>query len=121
MKGTFFQKPLELNLLVEGETWRQGDPITGSLTIKNHGSTEFALSELRMQVALEKTIQEFNMWHSMGRKPGAPWEYMLQQYTQVLSEQEMKQLVEYVRTFPKQGAGAADEGKTPATTNMPRS
>ena len=45
--------------------------------------------QLRMQVALEKTIQEFNMWHSMGRKPGAPWEYMLQQYTQVLSEQEM--------------------------------
>lgn len=39
----------------------------------------------------------------------------------VLSEQEMKQLVEYVRTFPKQDAGAAEEGKTPAATNMPRS
>jgi len=39
---------------------------------------------LRMQIALEKTIQEFNMWQSMSRKPGAPWEYMLQQYKRVL-------------------------------------
>ncbi len=36
--------------------------------------------KLRMEVALEKTIKEFRMWHSMVRKPGAPWEYMLQQY-----------------------------------------
>lgn len=35
MKGVFFQKPFEFNLLVEGETWRQGDPIQGTLTIKN--------------------------------------------------------------------------------------
>jgi hypothetical protein len=33
-----------------------------------------------MEVALDKTISEFAMWHSMSRKPGAPWEYMLQQY-----------------------------------------
>ncbi|HET6425934.1 MAG TPA: HAD hydrolase-like protein [Planctomycetaceae bacterium] len=36
---------------------------------------------LRMEVALDKTIQEFNMWQSMSRKPGKPWEYMLQLYT----------------------------------------
>ena len=35
---------------------------------------------LRMQVALEKTIGEFNMWNSMTRKPGAPWEYLLPKY-----------------------------------------
>ena len=46
--------------------------------------------ELRMQIALEKTIEEFNMWHSMSRKPGAPWEYMLQQYTRMIEEDQLK-------------------------------
>ncbi len=41
---------------------------------------------LRMQVALQKTIDEFNMWNSMSRKPGQPWEYMLQQYTKLIDE-----------------------------------
>jgi FMN phosphatase YigB (HAD superfamily) len=41
---------------------------------------------LRMQVALQKTIEEFNMWNSMSRKPGQPWEYMLQQYTKLIEE-----------------------------------
>lgn len=31
---------------------------------------------MRMEVALDKTLQEFNLWHSMSRKPGAPWEYL---------------------------------------------
>lgn len=44
---------------------------------------------IRMQVALEKTIQEFNMWNSMSRKPGAPWEYMLQQYNRLVEEKQM--------------------------------
>ena len=45
--------------------------------------------QLRMQVALEKTIQEFNMWNSMTRKPGAPWEYMLHQYQEIFSDLQM--------------------------------
>lgn len=45
---------------------------------------------LRMQIALEKTIEEFNMWHSMSRKPGAPWEYMLQQYKRILDTEKHK-------------------------------
>lgn len=44
---------------------------------------------LRMQVALEKTIKEFNMWQSMSRKPGAPWEYMLSQYKDVFEEMQL--------------------------------
>jgi FMN phosphatase YigB (HAD superfamily) len=43
-----------------------------------------------MQIALEKTIEEFNMWHSMSRKPGAPWEYMLQQYARLVEEEQLK-------------------------------
>ena len=44
---------------------------------------------VRMEVALEKTIHEFNMWNSMTRKPGKPWEYMLQKYLSALDEQQM--------------------------------
>ncbi len=42
--------------------------------------------DLRMQIALQKTIEEFKMWFSMSRKPGQPWEYMLQQYTSIVEE-----------------------------------
>jgi FMN phosphatase YigB (HAD superfamily) len=45
--------------------------------------------QVRVQVALEKTIQEFNMWYSMTRKPGQPWEYMLQQYSKLLEDAGM--------------------------------
>lgn len=44
---------------------------------------------IRTQIALEKTIKEFNMWNSMSRKPGQPWEYMLQQYTKLIDDRRM--------------------------------
>jgi FMN phosphatase YigB (HAD superfamily) len=39
-----------------------------------------------MNVALDKTIQEFKMWSSMSRKPGQPADYMKQLYLSVLTE-----------------------------------
>jgi FMN phosphatase YigB (HAD superfamily) len=39
-----------------------------------------------MNVALDKTIQEYKMWSSMSRKPGQPADYMKQLYLQVLTE-----------------------------------
>lgn len=45
--------------------------------------------QIRMQVALEKTIQEFNMWQSMTRKAGAPWEHLYTQYKDVLEEMQL--------------------------------
>jgi FMN phosphatase YigB (HAD superfamily) len=39
-----------------------------------------------MNVALDKTIQEYKMWSSMSRKPGQPADYMKQLYTSVLTE-----------------------------------
>ncbi len=42
-----------------------------------------------MDVALDKTVQEFKMWGSMSRKPGQPSEYMGQIYNNVLAEQRM--------------------------------
>ena len=44
------------------------------------GFTLFPDPEVRLQVALEKTIHEFNMWNSMYRKPGPPWQSMINQY-----------------------------------------
>ena len=45
---------------------------------------------LRMQVALQKTIEEFHMWNAMSRKPGQPWEYMLTQYTKLVDEARLQ-------------------------------
>jgi FMN phosphatase YigB (HAD superfamily) len=42
-----------------------------------------------MDIALDKTVQEFKMWGSMSRKPGQPSEYMGQMFERVLSEQRL--------------------------------
>ncbi len=42
-----------------------------------------------MQVALEKTIDEFHMWNSMTRKPGAPWVSLLHTYNKVFDGRQM--------------------------------
>lgn len=36
MRGTFFQKPLELKIEINGESWIQGDKISGELNIVDH-------------------------------------------------------------------------------------
>ena len=33
-----------------------------------------------LEIAIEKTIREFNMWNSMVRRPGPPWQSMIGQY-----------------------------------------
>jgi FMN phosphatase YigB (HAD superfamily) len=40
-----------------------------------------------MEVALDKTIQEFRMWASMSRKPGQPTDYLRQVYADLLTQQ----------------------------------
>ena len=42
-----------------------------------------------MDVALDKTIQEYKMWHAMSRKPGPPAEQLRQVYSRLLDEQRM--------------------------------
>ena len=42
-----------------------------------------------MDIALDKTVQEFKMWGSMTRKPGQPAEYLRQLYTKAFDEQRM--------------------------------
>jgi FMN phosphatase YigB (HAD superfamily) len=45
--------------------------------------------KLLMDVALDKTVQEFKMWGSMTRRPGQPGEYLGQLYSLVLGEQRV--------------------------------
>jgi hypothetical protein len=51
VKGTSFQQPYEFKLEVEGESWNQGEPLRGSLLIKNHGGAPAALSGVQVKLA----------------------------------------------------------------------
>lgn len=44
---------------------------------------------VRMQIAMEKTIHEFNMWGSMTRRPGEPWEYFLPKYNTAVDDAKL--------------------------------
>jgi FMN phosphatase YigB (HAD superfamily) len=80
LKATPFLKPLPG---IRAVTWS----VYGTLLTIDQGELlHLHPQELRMQIALEKTIKEFNMWYSMSRKPGQPWEYMLQQYTKIVED-----------------------------------
>jgi hypothetical protein len=52
MKGTSFQKPLEFNLSVDGESWHQGDPIAGVLVVKNQSGETLALGDIGVHLAV---------------------------------------------------------------------
>lgn len=45
MKSTFFNKPLEFSIDILGDSWRQGDVVKGSVSIKNHSAEDIDLSE----------------------------------------------------------------------------
>jgi FMN phosphatase YigB (HAD superfamily) len=48
----------------------------GTLLAISGGELCFEADDLVMEVALEKTVSEFNMWGAMTRKPGQPGEYL---------------------------------------------
>jgi FMN phosphatase YigB (HAD superfamily) len=67
-------------------TW---DPY-GTLLAIAGGELQFELPDrFIMEMALEKTVQEFKMWPSMTRKPGQPSEYFLTMYQNELHQQRM--------------------------------
>jgi FMN phosphatase YigB (HAD superfamily) len=70
---------------VRAVTWN----VYGTLLCTSGGDLTFQHpQQFVMDVALDKTIQEFKMWGSMSRKPGQPAEYMRQIYGLVLTEQQ---------------------------------
>src|SRR5262245_55543178 len=63
--------------------------VYGTLLVISEGELKFELADdFIMNVALDKTIQEFKMWGSMSRKPGQPAEYMKELYVRALNEQK---------------------------------
>jgi FMN phosphatase YigB (HAD superfamily) len=44
--------------------------------------------QMMMDIALDKTIQEFKMWAAMTRRPGQPAEYLRQIYSNLILEQQ---------------------------------
>jgi FMN phosphatase YigB (HAD superfamily) len=69
--------------------------VYGTLLAITGGELSFEPPErFVMDVALDKTIQEFKMWGSMTRKPGQPADYLREVYANLLSEQ---------RSFPGGG------------------
>ena len=65
--------------------------VYGTLLQTADGGLEFSPKpEIRLEVALEKTIREFNMWNSMTRKPGKPSAYMMDQYLDVLDDEMLR-------------------------------
>ena len=52
MKATNFIKPLEYSITADGERWRQGDKIKGTLKIKNHSSDMIELAYLKLSLTV---------------------------------------------------------------------
>jgi len=59
------------------------------LRVSDGRFTLFPDDEVRLQIALDKTIHEFNMWNHMYRKPGPPWQSMIGLYKSVVERQSM--------------------------------
>lgn len=60
------------------------------LRVSDGHFTFFPDDEARLQIALDKTIHEFNMWNHMYRKPGPPWQSMIGIYRSTIERQSMQ-------------------------------
>jgi hypothetical protein len=66
--------------------------IYGTLLAISNGELLFEHpTKFIMDLALEKTVQEYKMWGAMSRKPGQPSEYMGQLYSKALMELRLVQ------------------------------
>ncbi len=59
------------------------------LRVSDGRFTLFPKDEARLQIALDKTIHEFNMWNHMYRKPGPPWQSLIGLYRSITERQSM--------------------------------
>ena len=71
---------------IRAVTWS----IYGTLLRVSEGELSFVHPDAhQMQVALDKTVQEFNMWNSMHRTPIPPWEQLSERYKTAVDDQQM--------------------------------
>lgn len=82
MKGTFFQRPLEFNLQIDGESWSQGDLIKGSLAVKSHNPDVPLPTDVKVHVAhgllrkiRQKTPDAFKIISSQVVQPDGSWQF----------------------------------------------
>ncbi len=52
MKAVLFDKPLEYNLHIEGESWKQGEKIKGNIKVKNHINDKLTLQNFNAFLAI---------------------------------------------------------------------
>jgi len=50
MRGSFFAKPLEIIIEINGERWKQGEAVHGRLTLRNRGSAPFSATGFDVQL-----------------------------------------------------------------------
>jgi len=69
MRSTFFQQPLQHQIVIDGENWDQGEKIKGKLMIRNMSSETVIVnaSQVILAYGLKKIIKE-------GKK--SPWEVL---------------------------------------------
>jgi hypothetical protein len=122
MKGALFQKPFEFSVEIEGESWHQGQTLTGTLRARSHGSAEELLEGVRVALACgdlsavrKKDEGAFEILDSLllesGRRlpPGGeetlPWSFPLDRNCVVTSSRESLYIL-YGRgeSAPKLGA-----------------
>lgn len=60
------------------------------LRVSDGHYTILPTEEVRLQIALDKTIHEFNMWNHMYRKPGPPWQSMIGIYKSTIERMSMR-------------------------------
>jgi len=60
------------------------------LRVSDGRFTLFPDEKVRLQIALDKTIHEFNMWNHMYRRPGPPWQSMIGLYQSTIERQAMR-------------------------------
>lgn len=60
MKSTYFSKPLEFSINVNGESWKQGEVVAGDIEVKNHSGEEIDLSQYSLSLCIAdiKKIQK---------------------------------------------------------------
>ena len=77
------------------------------LRVSDGRFTLFPDEEARLQIALDKTIHEFNMWNHMYRKPGPPWQSIIGLYKNTIERHTWGALI--MKLFEKEYS--YDEGQ----------
>ena len=83
LKATPFTRPLAGIRAVTFEVYGTLLRITGGRLLLE------GPDKLSLQIALEKTIEEFNVWNFLFRKPGPAWKQVLEQYEKLIAGRRM--------------------------------